>query len=128
MPTKNRPIRALAVDDHPDTAETLARLLQSIGCAATFVTESWKAIDAAEAFEPDVIFLDIGMPGIDGYELARLLRSRYGQALLLVAITAYGSDQHHRSSREAGFDAHVQKPVDLRVLQSVLATVVPGRR
>jgi CheY-like chemotaxis protein len=128
MPTENRPIRALSVDDHPDTAEALARLLQAMGCAATFVTDPAKAIDAASAIEAEIIFLDIGMPGIDGYQLAKMFRTKYGEAVLLVAVTAYGSAEHHRKSREAGFDAHVQKPVDIRIVESMLATVLASRR
>jgi CheY-like chemotaxis protein len=128
MPTENRPIRALAVDDHPDSAESLARLLHLSGCAATFVTDSAKALDAAAALEAEVVFLDIGMPGIDGYELARAFRRHYGDKVLLVAVTAYAGDEHHRKSRQAGFDAHVQKPVDIRIVESMLRTVLAGRR
>jgi CheY-like chemotaxis protein len=124
----NRPVRALVVDDHPDTAESLARLLQTMGCAATFVVDPAKAIDAAAALEAEVVFLDIGMPSIDGYELARMLRKKYDERILLVAVSGYGSDDHHRRSREAGFDAHVQKPVDMKIVESMLATVLASRR
>jgi CheY-like chemotaxis protein len=99
-----------------------------MGCAATFVTDPAKALDAASAIEAEIIFLDIGMPGIDGYQLAKVFRAKYGEALLLVAVTAYGDTEHHRKSREAGFDAHVQKPVDIRVVESMLATVLASRR
>jgi CheY-like chemotaxis protein len=122
------PVRALVVDDYPDAAEALARLLRSMGCSATFVVDSAKAMDAAAALEAEIVFLDIVMPGIDGYALARMLRQKYGEAVLLVAVSAYGSDEHHRKTRVAGFDAHVQKPVDARIVQSMLATVLASRR
>jgi CheY-like chemotaxis protein len=121
------PVRALVVDDFPDVAEALARVLQSMGCAATFVVDSRKAMDAAAALDAEIAFLDIGMPGIDGYELARAFRKRYGERILLVAVSAYGSPQHRHKSREAGFDAHVQKPVDAKIVESMLATVLASR-
>ena len=95
MSTQNRgPSRALVVDDHPDVAEALARLLQAMGCTADFVTQADKAMDAASRMEPELVFLDIVMPGIHGYDLARTLRTRYGDAILLIAVTAYADASH----------------------------------
>lgn len=128
MPTGNRMVRALVVDDHRDVAESLARLLQSMGCAATFVIDPSKAMDAAAALDAEIVFLDIGMPEIDGYHLARLFRQEYGETILLVAVTAYGADEDRRRSRQAGFDAHVHKPVDIPIIESMLATVLASRR
>ena len=128
MPNRNLPVRALVVDDHPDAAEALTRLLQAMGCAATFVLDPAKTMDAVAAFDAEIVFLDIGMPLVNGYQLARLLRQRYGEALLLVAVTAYGGEEHHRESRHAGFDAHVQKPVDIKIVECMLATVLASRR
>jgi CheY-like chemotaxis protein len=128
MSNARRSIRALVVDDLHDAAESLARLLQAMGCAATFVTNSNKAMDAAEAMEADIVFLDLGMPGFDGYQLARMLRRRYGERVILVAVTAYGAARDRMRSREAGFDAHVQKPADIPLVESILATVVSARR
>jgi CheY-like chemotaxis protein len=99
-----------------------------MGCAATFITDSAKAIDAAQTMEVDIIFLDIGMPAIDGWQLARMFRRRYGDAVALVAVTGYGHFHDRIRSREAGFDAHVVKPADLHVVESILATVLSGRR
>jgi len=129
MQTRNQaPIRALVVDDLRDSSESLARMLQLMGCSATWVTRAAKAMDAAEALEAEIVFLDIGMPEIDGYELAKLFRKRYGEAIVLVAVTGYGDEEHHRRSREAGFDAHVRKPVDLDIVESMLRTVLASRR
>ena len=122
------PIRALVVDDLHDAAESLARLLQTMGCAATFVTQSNKALDAAESMEAEIVFLDLGMPELDGYQLARMYRRRHGEAMVLVAITAYGAPKDRVRSREAGFDAHVQKPADIHIVESILATVLSARR
>jgi CheY-like chemotaxis protein len=99
-----------------------------MGCAATFVVESAKALDAAAALDAEIVFLDIGMPEIDGYQLARLLRQKYGETILLVAVTAYGTDEDHRKSRQAGFDAHVHKPVDIKIVESMVDTILASRR
>jgi len=99
-----------------------------MGCAATFVVDPAKTMDAAAALDAEIIFLDIGMPLVNGYQLARLLRRRYGETILLVAVTAYAGEEHHRESRHAGFDAHVQKPVDIKVVESMLDTVLASRR
>ena len=128
MPTKKRGVRALVVDDQRDVAESLARLLQTMGCAATFVVEPAKTLDAAAALGAEIVFLDIGMPEIDGYQLARLLRQKYGETILLVAVTAYGTDEDHRKSRQAGFDAHVHKPVDIKIVESMVDTILASRR
>jgi CheY-like chemotaxis protein len=87
------------------------------------------AIDAAQAIEADIVFLDLGMPKLSGYELARMFRKRYRDApLRLVAITGYGSPEHRVRSRESGFDAHVQKPIDIAVVESMLATLFRDER
>jgi CheY-like chemotaxis protein len=124
MPTQNRPVRALVVDDNPDAAESLSRLLEVVGCAATFVTDSLKAIDTAEAIGPGIVLLDIGMPGFDGYELARMVRSRYGEAIVLVALTGYDSDEHHKKARDADFDADLRKPISIKSIESLLKSVL----
>src|SRR5262245_18795909 len=129
MPEKNEaPIRALVVDDLADSSESFARMLQLMGCAATYVTRATKALDAAEALEAEIVFLDIGMPEIDGYALAKSFRERYKDAIVLVAVTGHADEEHHKKSREAGFDAHVKKPIDLDILESMLRTVLASRR
>lgn len=128
MSNKKRPIRALAVDDRRDAAESLSRLLQTMGCLATFVTNPAVAVDAALAIEADIVFLDLGMPEVNGYQLARIFRKRYGDTpLRIVAVTAYGQPHHRVMSREAGFDAHVQKPMDIAVVEAMLETLFVDR-
>jgi CheY-like chemotaxis protein len=100
--------RALIVDDNHDVADSFARVLQAMGCEATFVTDPYVAVETAGRIGAEIVFLDLGMPGIDGYELARSLRSKYGwQGILIVAVTGYGSKEDRVRSRIAGFDAHV---------------------
>jgi CheY-like chemotaxis protein len=124
MVGKTRAVRALVVDDKQDVAESFSRLLLTMGCAATFVTDPAVALDAAQALEADIVFLDLGMPNLDGYELARRFRRSYRDTpLRLVAVTAYGTPEDRAMSRASGFDAHVQKPVDVAMVEAMLATL-----
>jgi CheY-like chemotaxis protein len=119
-----RAVRALVVDDKHDVAESFSRLLLTMGCASTFVTNPAVALDAAQALEADIVFLDLGMPDLNGYELARQFRKSYRDApLRLVAVTAYGTAEDRALSRASGFDAHVQKPVDIALVEAMLATL-----
>lgn len=121
------PKRILVVDDLHDTALSLVLVLQRLGHRAEFVTDSWKALEAARRLRPELVFLDIGMPGLDGYSLARMFRQEFGfENLRLVALTAWGSDDDRAESRRAGFDAHVTKPADPETIDSILETVFRG--
>jgi CheY-like chemotaxis protein len=121
-------LRVLVVDDLPDAAESLARVVKSMGHEATYVTRSSEALKVARNIRPHLVFLDLGMPEIDGYELARLFRAEYGyEALKLVAITGWGRSEDRAASRQAGFDAHVEKPAGIEVVESILKTVFAGR-
>jgi CheY-like chemotaxis protein len=112
------------IDDIVDTAESLAKVLQLMGHEARFLIDPALAVSAAEDFRPDAVFLDLGMPGIDGYEIARRLRSIFGsERPRIVAVTGYGADESRRRSREAGFDAHVTNPADLKVVENILAVL-----
>lgn len=117
---------ALVVDDHQDTAESFAKVLHLLGCKAVFVTDPRNALAEAERVKPHVAFLDIGMPHINGRELARALRAAFGEDLRLVAVTAYGGSEDRAASRKAGFDAHVVKPVDPAMVESILKTMFPA--
>jgi CheY-like chemotaxis protein len=118
------PKRILVVDDLHDSALSLALVLQHMGHTAEFVTDPWQALEAARRLRPELVFLDIGMPGIDGYALARMFRQEFGfEGLRLVALTAWDADQDRVESRRAGFDAHVAKPADPATLDSILKTV-----
>ena len=117
--------RVLVADDNEDSAETLALLLQALGNEVRAVHDGQRAVEEAESFRPDVALLDIGMPGLDGYAAARLIRSQpWGQAVVLIALTGWGLDEDVQKAREAGFDRHLLKPVDIGPLQDAMASVV----
>jgi PAS domain S-box-containing protein len=111
--------RILVVDDNQDSAESLALLLEIYGHEVQVAFTGPAALDRARTFLPDVVLLDIGLPGMDGYEVARQLRAER-DGCRLVALTGYGQDEDRRRSREAGFDHHLIKPVDLEALVRVL--------
>ncbi len=114
--------RILVVDDNQDTAQTLALLLQLQGHETRAAYDGAAALETARGFRPDVVLLDLGLPRMDGYEVARRLRSQPGAApLFLVALTGWGQAEDRRRTREAGFDCHLVKPVDAAELQNLLA-------
>jgi CheY-like chemotaxis protein len=111
----------LVVDDDRDTAMMFAYLLEQLGHTVRYVTDPHAVLELAKRIRPWLIFLDIGMPALNGWELAPLLKRELGsEAVKLVAVSGYGEPEHHRRSREAGFDAHVHKPLDFTLLQSIL--------
>ena len=114
--------RILVVDDNADAAVSLARLLARLHRQEVQVAHDGpSALEIAERFQPEVVLLDIGMPGMNGYEVARHLRSRpHHPDLLLVALTGWGQDADRHQSREAGFDHHLVKPVDPGELTSLI--------
>jgi PAS domain S-box-containing protein len=119
-------LRVLVVDDNIDAAETLATLLELRGHEARLAHTGPAALDAAAAFAPDLIFLDIGLPGFNGYEVARRLRADPALAQpMLVALTGWGTDEDRRQAKAVGFDGHLVKPVDLAKLEAALAGVRP---
>ena len=121
--------RVLVVDDSRDSAESLALLLELKGHEVRVALDGPAALEAARGFLPEIVLLDIGLPGMDGYEVARRLRAGRdgidGEGMLLVALTGYGQDEDRRRSREAGFDHHLVKPVDFDELARVLGVRVP---
>ena len=118
--------RVLVVDDNPDAADSLALLLRLAGQDARPAYDGPSALKLAAELRPDVVFLDIGMPGMDGYEAARRFRQMPGFAdVLLVALTGWGQEEDRRRSAEAGFDRHLVKPVEPADLEGLLA--VPHR-
>jgi CheY-like chemotaxis protein len=117
--------RILVVDDLYDGAMSLSLVLQRLGHTAEFVTDPWKVIEVARRLRPELVFLDIGMPEINGYALARMLRQEFGfDTLKIVALTAWDRDEDRAESRRAGFDAHVAKPADPETIDSILKTVL----
>jgi PAS domain S-box-containing protein len=120
--------RVLVVDDNRDAAESLAMLLRATGHEVRTAHAGPAALEAARAHRPEVVLLDIGLPGLDGYEVARRLRAEPGfKGALLVALTGYGQDEDRRRSQAAGFDLHLVKPVDLATLQDALSRAGAGR-
>lgn len=114
--------RILIVDDNIDSANSLAMILNLCGHVAEPVYGAAEALERASAIDPEIVLLDIGLPGMDGYEVARLLRSR-GSSARLVALTGYGQPEDLRRAQDAGFDTHLVKPVDLKRLLRDLGTV-----
>lgn len=111
----------LVVDDNVDAAQTMALLQQLRGHQTRCVHTGPAAIALAAEFQPEVVLLDIGLPGMDGYEVARKLRAMPGmEAAFVVAMTGYGSEEDIRHAKEAGFDRHLVKPADLEVLRGWL--------
>jgi PAS domain S-box-containing protein len=124
MPTQNdtQKRRILVVDDNVDAGQTLAMLLRLSGSDVEITHDGPSALHTAEDFRPQVIFLDIGMPGMDGYEVARKLRAcPLTSDVLLVALTGWGQEEDRRRTAEAGFDVHLVKPVAPDALESVLS-------
>ena len=112
-----RPVRVLVVDDNVDAAEALAAFLEIEGCAARVATDPLQALEMLDDFEPEVAILDIGLPQMDGYELAARIRAtESGRACRLIAVTGYGMDDDRARTQAAGFETHLVKPVDLDAL------------
>jgi len=112
--------RVLVVDDNADAAESLAMLLEVNGDSVRVAYDGEGALAAEGDFHPDVILLDIGMPKLSGYDVARRIRRARGSKVLIVAITGWGQEDDRRRAREAGFDHHFTKPVDYQALLDVI--------
>ncbi len=124
MPARSRPLSVLLVDDNVDGAESLAMLLRFLGHEVNLAYDGPAGLAAAVTSRPDVIILDIGLPGMSGYEVARHLRTRpETRELLLIALTGYGREEDRRQSMTAGFDHHLVKPVDLAAIRQLLETI-----
>jgi len=111
------------VDDNVDAVRSLAMVLETFGHVVDTAHDGPAALEAAGKFRPEAILLDIGLPRMDGYEVARRLRQQLRQddKVLLVALTGYGQEEDRRRSREAGFDIHLVKPVDPQELEDILS-------
>jgi PAS domain S-box-containing protein len=113
--------RVLVVDDNVDSASSLATMFELLGCRTAVAHDGLGAVREAEAFQPDMAVLDIGLPGISGHEAARRIRQLpAGRSMLLVAVSGWGQDADRARSLEAGFDRHLVKPVDMDTLQGML--------
>jgi signal transduction histidine kinase len=119
--------RILVVDDNIDAAETMVMLLDLSGHDARAAFGGQQALDVAEDFHPDVVFLDIGLPGMNGYEVARRLQASPATASAkLIALTGWGTEEDIRKSKMAGFHAHLTKPIDPDAVDALLASFLPA--
>lgn len=120
--------RVLIVDDYPDSAASSEMLLSLLGCDCRIALTGTQALEVAAAFDPDLVLLDVGLPDISGYEVARALRERQGdRRLFLAAVTGWGQPQDRVRALAAGFDLHVLKPTDAAVLKQILARALAHR-
>ena len=116
--------KILVVDDNADAAESLAALLSISGHETRMAHDGPEALQQAERFHPDIVFLDIGMPTLDGHETARLIRRQpWGKDMVLVALTGWGQHEDRRRSKDAGFDHHLVKPADPIVVEKLLESI-----
>ncbi len=116
-------MRILIADDNQDAAESLALLLSIHGHDVFVATDGEQALGAVTTFHPDVVLLDIGMPRLNGYDVARAMRARAGgEHLRLIALTGWGQDEDRQRAFDAGFDAHLTKPPNM---VSLLAALTP---
>jgi len=120
--SERRPARVLMVEDHPDTAESLVMILELVGHHVRVVHDGYAALEAARANTPDIMLIDIGLPEMNGYEVAQAIRSDPAlKHIVLVALTGYGRAEDKVRALAAGFDYHLVKPVDLDALDDLVA-------
>ena len=116
--------RILVVDDNVDAAQTLSMLMDLSGHETRSAFSGQQALEMAQSFGPDVVFLDIGLPDMTGYEVAhRLLADPLTSAIQLIALTGWGTEDDIKKSKMAGFHAHLTKPVDPAAVEAVLSTL-----
>jgi CheY-like chemotaxis protein len=121
MPPKPR-LRILVVDDNPDSAMSLAMVLSMMGHETRTAHDGETAVSTAEAFRPRVVLLDIGLPKLNGYEVAQRIRQEaWGESMFLVAVTGWGQDEDRQRSEDVGMNLHLVKPVEPAALDRVLS-------
>jgi CheY-like chemotaxis protein len=122
------PVRVVVTDDEPDIAKLTAKVLQSAGYAAMHCCDGISTINLVQAFAPQLVLLDLAMPRMDGFEVARALRrSGHSPDLRIIAVTAFDDREHRDRAQEAGFDAFLAKPFDLAALEQLVADVLQPR-
>jgi CheY-like chemotaxis protein len=114
--------RVLIVDDNRDSARTLSMSLRLGGHETATAHDGVEAIKTAQEFQPDIVLLDIGLPKLNGYEVCRRLRELRDRNVLIVALTGWGQEDDRRQSAAAGFDLHLVKPINLPMLEELLAS------
>jgi CheY-like chemotaxis protein len=123
--TKEHAAHILVVDDNVDTARGLARLLELMGHDIRTAYDGLEAVAVALTFRPQYVLLDIGLPGLDGYEVAKRLRGEGFHNAIIIAITGRGQPEDLRRSREAGFNHHLVKPIEYNALVALIGQPVP---
>ena len=114
--------RILVVDDNEDSADTLGMMLRLKGNEIRIAHDGIEAVEVAETFRPELVLLDIGLPKLNGYDVARRIRRQsWGRDTILVALTGWGQDEDKRRAQEAGFNYHFVKPMELAALERLLA-------
>jgi DNA-binding response OmpR family regulator len=121
------PRRILVVDDNIDAADSLGMLLQVRGDEVRVAYDGLEALKVAGDFDPQVVLLDIGMPKVSGYDVARRLREARGDAVFIIAISGWGQEGDRKRARESGFDHHFTKPVDFEALLALIDSEPPHR-
>ena len=119
------PRRILVVDDNADAADSLAMLLEVRGDEVRIAYDGLEALETEGAFKPQVVLLDIGMPKLSGYDVARRIRESRGSHVLIVAITGWGQEDDRSRARDAGFSHHFTKPVDFEMLLDLIEREAP---
>jgi CheY-like chemotaxis protein len=120
-PTSKR--RVLIVDDNADALASLSMVVRALGSETFDARDGLEAVESAGNLRPDVILMDIGMPRLNGYDAARRIRQEpWGNEVLMVATTGWGKEEDRRRSKEAGFDLHLVKPIDISAVQEVLSS------
>jgi CheY-like chemotaxis protein len=116
--------RVLIVDDYPDSAASAAMLISMYGYECRTACNGRDALEAASAFDPDIVLLDIGLPDISGYDVARTLRDRQARPLFLAAVTGWGQPQDRVRAFASGFDLHVLKPTNAATIRLILQRAI----
>lgn len=119
------PRHVLLIEDNPDGREALRLLLSYLGHQVDVAADGVEGVRQALTRHPDIVLIDIGLPRLDGYQVARRIRAALGEAVVLLAYTAYDDSDARRRVREAGFDAHLVKPIELKELQPWLGQEEP---
>jgi CheY-like chemotaxis protein len=116
--------RILIVEDNVDSGDSLLMLLNAVGFEVSLVRDGETAVQAALSFDPDVILMDIGLPGLNGYEATRLIRARNPHGKVrIAALTGWGQPRDQQKAIDAGMDYHLLKPLNLSVLQSIMESI-----
>ena len=128
MSATANPCRVLIVDDHVDNVESLSMFVRLLGHEVDTASDGLEALEVARRFRPDLVLLDIGLPKLDGYEVAERLRAGdAGADMVLVAITGWAQEEEKVRAAKAGFDHHLTKPVDPARIESIIGSVCARR-